>query len=105
MGRHTWSSLLPTCSLVQWPCLAEGPAQRFLFFIFYFFVQWPCLAEGPAQRFLFFILLFFCAVAVSSKKDTILEKRNELSEETDYFLLPDVVIDQDKLNAIKIYRK
>lgn len=33
------------------------------------------------------------------------EKRNELLKETDFYLLPDVVIDENKLNAIKIYRQ
>ena len=33
------------------------------------------------------------------------EKRNELLKETDYYLLPDVVIEENKLNTIKIYRQ
>ena len=33
------------------------------------------------------------------------ERRNELLKETDYYLLPDVVIDQNKSNAIKLYRQ
>ena len=33
------------------------------------------------------------------------ERRNELLKATDYYLWPDVVIDEKKLNAIKIYRQ
>jgi len=33
------------------------------------------------------------------------ERRNELLKETDFYLLPDVVVSQDKLNKIKIYRQ
>jgi hypothetical protein len=33
------------------------------------------------------------------------ERRNALLKETDYCLLPDVVIDENKLNAIKTYRQ
>ena len=33
------------------------------------------------------------------------ERRNELLQATDFYLLPDVVIDENKLNAIKIYRQ
>ncbi len=33
------------------------------------------------------------------------ERRNELLKATDFYLLPDVVIDENKLNTIKIYRQ
>ena len=33
------------------------------------------------------------------------ERRNELLQATDFYLLPDVVIDENKFNAIKIYRQ
>ena len=33
------------------------------------------------------------------------ERRNELLKETDYSVLPDVVMDENKQNAIKIYRQ
>jgi hypothetical protein len=33
------------------------------------------------------------------------ERRNELLKATDYYLLPDIVIDENKLNTIKIYRQ
>ena len=37
--------------------------------------------------------------------DELRKKRNELLKQTDFYLLPDVVIDENKLNAIKIYRQ
>lgn len=37
--------------------------------------------------------------------DELRERRNKLLKETDFYLLPDVVIDENKLNAIKIYRQ
>ena len=39
------------------------------------------------------------------KIQSLRERRNELLKETDFYLLPDVVIDENKLNAIKIYRQ
>ena len=33
------------------------------------------------------------------------ERRNALLQATDYYLLPDIVIDENKLNAIKICRQ
>jgi len=33
------------------------------------------------------------------------EVRNELLKDTDFYSIPDVVIDENKLNAIKIYRQ
>ena len=33
------------------------------------------------------------------------EKRNELLKETDFYLLPDVGVSEDKLNKVKIYRQ
>lgn len=33
------------------------------------------------------------------------EKRNELLKETDFYLLPDVEVSEDKLNKVKIYRQ
>ena len=42
---------------------------------------------------------------LSKKIQALRERRNELLKETDYYLLPDVVIDQNKSNAIKLYRQ
>ena len=39
------------------------------------------------------------------KVEYLREERNELLKATDYYLWPDVVIDEKKLNAIKIYRQ
>ena len=39
------------------------------------------------------------------KIEYLRERRNELLKATDYYLLLDVVIDENKLNAVKIYRQ
>jgi hypothetical protein len=39
------------------------------------------------------------------KMQYLRERRNALLQATDFYLLPDVVIDEKKLNAIKIYRQ
>ena len=44
-------------------------------------------------------------VYIPRKVEYLIEKRNELLKATDYYLWPDVVIDEKKLNAIKIYRQ
>ena len=48
-----------------------------------------------------------CMKCIFFKKniDRIRELRNQRLKETDYYLLPDVVIDEDKLNKIKAYRQ
>ena len=39
------------------------------------------------------------------KVEYLREERNELLKATDYYLLLDIVIDENKLNAVKIYRQ
>ena len=39
------------------------------------------------------------------KIECLRERRNELLKETDFYLLQDVVIDENKLNKIKKYRQ
>ena len=48
-----------------------------------------------------------CMKCIFFKKniDRIRELRNQKLKETDYYLLPDVVIDEDTLNKIKAYRQ
>ena len=38
-------------------------------------------------------------------ENTLRERRNEFLKATNYYLLPDVVIDENELNTIKIYRQ
>jgi hypothetical protein len=45
-------------------------------------------------------------VSLLCKKDTSIEReKKRIIKEIDYYLLPDVVIDENKLNATKLYRQ
>jgi hypothetical protein len=44
-------------------------------------------------------------VLIIQERYNVRERRNELLKETDFYLLPDVVIDENKLNSIKTYRQ
>ena len=53
------------------------------------------------------VLLKECCrvLTIHERNKYLRERRNELLKETDYYVLPDFVIDENKLNAIKLYRQ